>query len=124
MLIGVLMIKQLPFYMLIAFLCTITIESLIACICKIKEKEDFFIIFLANCLTNPLVVSISFYINIRYGLIPRRIIIILLEIITIIIEGFLYKKCLSNKKHNPFFLSIYLNGSSYLLGILINSFLF
>lgn len=118
------MIKQLPLYMLVSLLCTLFIECLLARFLKVKDKYDFLFVVLINLLTNPLVVSFSFFINIRYGLFYRRIWICIFEILVILIEGFLYRKCLVYRKMNSFFFSFLLNCSSYLLGILINSILF
>ena len=47
-------------------------------------------------------------------------IIIVLEIITVITEGFIYSKVLDFKKINPYILSIILNLGSYLIGEVIN----
>ncbi len=111
---------NLPIWMIICLICTILIEIVIAYILRVKDKKDFVNIILANCITNPLLVAISTYINVYYGLFARRISMIILEILAIIIEGYIYKKNLNFKKIKPYILSFILNFSSYFLGILIN----
>lgn len=115
------LINDLPIIMVKCLICTIIIEYLVSIILKIKDKKDLLNIVLVNIMTNPLVTSIPVYFNIKYGLIQRHIVLIILEIFTIISEGFVYKKYLNYKKINPYILSIILNASSYLLGEVINS---
>lgn len=109
--------------MAICLSCTIIIELIVAIILKIKDKKDLLYIILVNIITNPLVVSISLYINIKYGLNIRNISMIILEVSAFIIEALIYLKVLKYKRINPFILSLILNGSSYFIGELINRFL-
>lgn len=99
---------------------TLIIEIIVAFILGVRNKKDFINIVLINILTNPLVVSISIYINIRYGLEIRNMWIIFLELSAFIIEGITYYKVLNYKKMNVFLLSLLLNFSSYFIGELIN----
>ena len=69
-------------------------------------------IVLVNVLTNPLVVSLSVYMNLRYGLMGRRVSLVFLEIWAFYTEGFLYRRYLKYKNINPYLLSIVLNLSS------------
>ena len=39
-----------------------------------------------------------------------------MEIMVVIVEGFIYKKYLKYDKLNPFFVSLILNASSYFIG--------
>ena len=113
------MISKLPIYMIIALLCTIIIECSVAKILKVKTKDDFINIILVNVLTNPIVTSFSFAINVFYSLECRNIFMIFIEFTVFIVEGFIYAKVLDYKKINGFKLSFILNLSSYLLGFII-----
>ncbi|MBR6133677.1 MAG: hypothetical protein IKQ29_03040 [Bacilli bacterium] len=113
-------INKLPFIMLKCLICTIIIEIVIALILKIKAKKDLINILLVNILTNPIVVSIPVLILFRYGKYYSNITLYILEIITVITEGFIYKKVLKYKKINPYLISLILNLGSYLIGEIIN----
>ena len=110
-------------YLKIIIVClvsTIIIELLIALLLKVRDKKDILNILLVNVMTNPLLVTITMYINILYGLKYRNILIYPLEILVVLSEGFVYKKYLKYKKINPYVLSLILNISSYLIGLIIN----
>lgn len=114
-------INELPFIMFKCLLWTILIECTLAFLLKIKEKKDYINIILANTITNPIVVTLPifiyyFYFNYFY----YRFTFYLLEIITVILEGFIYDKYLKYKKINPYALSLILNVSSYIIGEVIN----
>lgn len=113
-------INDLPFIMLRCLILTIIIELLVAIAIKIKNKRDLLNVVLVNILTNPIVVTISVYFNYKHGLLERNIVLVILEIVTIIGEGYIYKKTLNYKKINPFLIAIILNGASYLIGEVIN----
>ena len=99
---------------------TIIIEILIALIFKVRKWKDILNIALVNILTNPLVNAVPFYMNMNYGIIYRHISLFLLEVLAIIVEGFVYKKYLNYKKINPYLLALILNFGSYFMGELIN----
>lgn len=99
---------------------TLIIETILAFILGVRDKKDFINIVLVNILTNPLVVSMSIYINIRYGVQIRDIWIIFLELSVFIIEGCIYLKVMNYKKINAFVISLLLNFSSYFIGEIIN----
>ena len=117
------MANYLPIYMLISLFCTIVIEFFIGFLFGIRKKRDFFNIILVNILTNPLIVSLTFSINILYGLKIYYIFLIMLEILVVLVEGVVYKKNLEYRKINLFVFSLILNSCSYFLGTLINNFL-
>lgn len=114
------LINDLPLIMLRCLILTIIIEVIIGLILKIKNKKDILNIILVNIITNPIVVSIPVYINIKFGLLERNISLIILEILTLFVEGFIYKEVLNYKKINPYLISLILNMSSYLIGEIIN----
>lgn len=102
---------------------TIVIETLLSFILGVRKK-DLFTVILVNVVTNPLVVTIPLYFNIEYGIISRRIVLVILELLTVIVEGLIYKSMLDYKKVNPYILSVILNLTSYLSGIIINSIIY
>ncbi len=113
-------INDLPIIMARCLLLTIIIEIVIGIIVGVRDKKDFINILLVNVMTNPLVVSLPIYIMLRYGMKARYTTLAILEILTVIIEGFIYKKVLKYKKINPYVLSLILNVGSYLIGEVIN----
>lgn len=117
------MTNYLPIYMLISLLCTIVIEVIFGFAFGIRKKRDLLNIILVNILTNPLLVSLTFSINILYGLRIYYKFLIMLEILVVLVEGLVYKKNLEFRKINVFVFSLILNCCSYFLGTLINNFL-
>ena len=99
---------------------TIILELGLALIFKIKNKDDIIIIVLVNVVTNPIVVVFPYLLGIFYGNTGRYVLLLILEILTVFFEGFIYKKYLKFKSINPYVLSILLNVTSYFIGIFIN----
>ena len=112
-------LNELPYYMVKCLLLTILIEVLVAFILGYRKK-DLLNVILVNIITNPIVVTIPVYFNVKYGLFERNVSLAILEVTTLFTEGFIYKKSLNNKKINPFVLSLLLNLASYFLGVIIN----
>ena len=112
-------ISDFPKVMIICLTLTIIIECSIAYILGYRKK-DLLNVLLVNVLTNPIVSTFSVYFNYYYGLEARNICLLVLEIITFLTEGFIYYKVLERRKINSFILSLILNGSSYLIGLLLN----
>lgn len=106
--------------MIKCLICTIFIEIVIGLIIGIKNKKDLLNILLVNILTNPLVVTIPIYVLVKYGYNYQIISLIILEVLTVIVEGYIYLKTLKYKKINPFIISLILNLSSYVIGEIIN----
>jgi hypothetical protein len=107
--------------LIISFTVTLITELIVSLIIGIRDKKDILNIILVNILTNPLLVSLGFYINLKYGLKWRNILIYPMEIIVVLVEGFIYYKYLKYRKINPFLLSLLLNICSYVMGLIINS---
>ena len=114
------MLNDLPKYMVISLLLTLVIECFMAWILKVRDKKDIFNVTLVNVFTNPLVVCFTFLAGFFYGSDARLAATICLELFAFISESIIYKKTLSYKKLNPFLLSLILNGTSYLSGLVIN----
>jgi hypothetical protein len=112
-------LNDLPYIMARCLILTIIIEVGIAIMLGYRKK-DLINILLVNIMTNPIVVTVPLYFNVKYGLLERNIVLLILELLTVFIEGFIYKKYLSKRKINPYILSLILNASSYLVGVVIN----
>jgi len=117
-------IEELPIVMIRALLFTIVIEVFVSFLVGVRDKKDFLNIILVNIMTNPLVVSLPIYIQIKYGLNARFISVFILEILATIGEGIVYFKFLKYKNINRFILSLVLNLSSYWIGKIINYYLY
>ena len=113
------LISDLPKVMLISLTITLVIELSFAFILKYRGK-DLINVLLVNILTNPLLNSVTVAINYYYGLKARNISVLILEILVVIIEGFIYHKYLTRRKINGYILSLILNIASYGLGLLVN----
>ena len=113
-------ITTLPQIIIRCLLTTIAVELIIALLLGIKNKVDLINIILVNILTNPVVVVIPMYFNLQYGLVGRNICLYILEILAVIVEGFIYFKYFDYKKINPFLISLILNVCSYLVGVASN----
>ena len=112
-------LSELPYYMAKCLILTILIETFFAFLLGYRKK-DLLNIILVNIVTNPIVVTIPVYFNVKYGVFERNISLAILELTTLLTEGFIYFKCLERKKINPFLLSLLLNLASYLIGVFIN----
>ena len=104
---------------IICLISTIIIELLFALLLGIRKRIDIVNAILVNILTNPFVSSLPLFINVRYGVRARNITLAILEVVTVLIEGYIYKKYLNYKKINPYFLSLILNCASYFIGLII-----
>lgn len=118
------MLQKLPIILINCLFFTILIELTISLILRIKDKKDILNIILVNIATNPIVVLIPYIFGLLYNLRIRHIVLYILEIITVIFEGYIYKKYLNYKKINPYVLSFILNLSSYLIGDVINKIIY
>lgn len=117
------LIEDLPIVMLRSLLITIFVEIIVAIILRYRKK-DLLNVLLVNILTNPLLNSLVVYINVYYGLMARNISLLILEILVVIIEGMIYQKYLDSRKINGYVLSLILNASSYIVGMIINNFIY
>ena len=112
-------INDLPIIMIKCLLCTIIIELVLSLILGIRTKKDILNIILVNIATNPIVVSVPILFLIKYNSNMRIISLYILEIFTVLVEGFIYKKVLNYKKINPYLFSLLLNCGSYFIGKLL-----
>jgi hypothetical protein len=117
------MFDNMPLIMARCLILTIVIELIFAIILGIRDKKDILNVILVQVLTNPIVVTIPYLIYIEFGYIPYKVSIYILEVLAVLIEGFVYSKTLKYKKINPYLFSFLLNLFSYSLGLVINKFL-
>lgn len=98
---------------------TLAIELGLAAIIGFRKAKDFLLVALVNILTNPplvfFVVTHSFLSGEAVGL----YVIIPLEILVFLLEGLIYQKRLIFQRFNPFLISLILNATSYLGGLLL-----
>lgn len=107
--------------LIISVVLTVAIEVILSLFLGLRGEKNIETVIWINCITNPVVVGIT---NLIYmlsqNLIARNIVLAILEIVVILIEGFLFKKKLNDLKINPYIYSIYLNGLSFSIGLIIS----
>lgn len=113
-------LNNLPLIMIRCLLLTIIIELIIALIIGVRDKKDVINVILVNVITNPIVVLLPIIIYIKFGYTFEKISLYILEVLTVLLEGLIYKKVLKYKKINPFLISLILNLASFLIGELLN----
>ena len=95
---------------------TLLFECFLALLLGVRKKEHMLFILLANIVTNPVVVLVS-YLCMYYTALPIGMVTLLLELWAIGMESLAYRW---GKLSHPLLLSLGLNGISYLLGNAIN----
>ena len=107
--------------LIISVVLTVAIEVTLSLLLGLRGEENIETVIWINCITNPVVVGIT---NLIYmlsqNLIARNTVLAILEIVVIWVEGFLFKKNLNNLKITPYIYSIYLNGLSFSIGLIIS----
>ena len=116
-------INDIPLIMLYCLGTTIVIEGVLAFLCGVRKLSDQLIVLLVNVLTNPLLVSTGYLILLRFGRTAYDIATAAMEIAVVFIEGLVYKKILTDRKH-PLLLSLFLNAGSLLIGLGLNQLIF
>ena len=103
----------------ISLISTLIIETVLAVLAKIRDKESLSAIAWVNCLTNPVVVYLTnialFYGNETIS----TVVLLILEVIVVPVEGFPFKRRIKKENLKPYLLSLYLNVSSFLIGVVI-----
>ena len=110
--------RSLILSILLSLILTLFLEVLLSFFLGIRKKYDFLIIILINIATN---VSINVIINAVNHFDPSYLwtAIMILEVIVVLIEGFVYMKANIFKVINPFLASLILNTVSFLGGLII-----
>jgi len=102
--------------LILGLLLTVLFEIILALLLGIRKTDDLLFVLLANVMTNPVVVLIS-YLCIYFTSLPTGPITLLLELWAVGAEFLAYRW---GKLTHPLILSVFLNGISYLLGNAIN----
>lgn len=99
---------------------TILIEWSLSC-AFLRRKSDWQIVVLAQCLTNP-VLNMLLLVNSYFGLFNPVAVLVFLEVLVVLVEAAIYKKCLREKiKISPLAFSILLNVASFSVGQILNA---
>ena len=116
-------INDIPLVMAYCLCSTIVIEGALAFACGVRKRADQLIVLLVNVLTNPLLVSVGYWILLRSGAAAYDIATAVMEIAVVFIEGLIYRQFLTDRKH-PLLLSLICNAGSFLIGLGLNYWLF
>ena len=114
------MIKSL----IVSLFLTIIIELSISIIIGIRDMEDMKTVIWSNIFTNPIVVYSANCIRLLNNSLIYKITLILLEVIVVIVEFYIFKKFLKFNRKSPIFISCINNVVSFLLGTVISKILF
>ena len=82
-----------------------------------RNRKDLLLLLLVNVITNPVVV-LSYWLVVLYTYWNTRIILIPLELLAILIEGYYFKKY-GNDFRRPLLFSLAANAFSFGVGVLI-----
>ena len=104
----------------ISLILTVIIELVFTILKNIKDGDSLFTIIWINCLTNPIVVYLTNISLLLNNTLITNLILLFMEIIVVFAEGYLFKKNLKEMKINSYIFSLYLNGISFSLGILLS----
>lgn len=116
-------LEQLPLIMLRALALTILIECAAAWTLGVRTKRDQTTVVLVNLLTNPLVVSLGAAARFFIGMGAVLPVTLVMEAAAVIAEGAVYKKTI-NAKRDPYVISLVCNLASFLIGEVLNRFVF
>ena len=101
-----------------SLLLTLVLELGTGYLYGIREKKDIVLLTLVNILTNPLVV-LSYYLVVHYSNMNRIAIVIVLEVMAIITEGYYYRTYGKTFTH-PMLFALCANIFSFSIGQLLN----
>jgi len=96
---------------------TIILETGFFLITGKRNKKDLLLVVLVNVVTNPLVV-LTYWLAVLYTNLNTVIVVVALELLAVLVEGFYYRKYGQTLKR-PFVFSITANALSYGAGVLI-----
>ena len=97
------------------------IETPIAILLGARKINKIATVLLVNVITNPIVVFLSLMAVLHIGKWSTAV-LILLEIFAVLVEGFVFSKCKTFEKKNPWLMSLGLNAASFLVGEVIEFF--
>lgn len=102
----------------ISLFLTIALELCFGCLCRIRDRKDILLLILVNILTNP-IVNISYYLVIHNNNWNRFIVVIVLELMAILTEGYYYRSY-GRTFSRPFLFALCANLFSFGIGRLLN----
>ena len=97
---------------------TVLIEVLFALLLGVRTTRDIMNIILVNIMTNPFLVIFSFMIKAKYGNHVYYPVLLFMEVLAVLSEGYIYSRYLEYKRIRPYFFSLILNLLSYTVGLL------
>lgn len=101
-----------------SFILTLIIEYIVIKLIFVKRKV-FIPVLLVNILTNPFIVYI-YNIMSLYSLAYKDFILVFLELLVVLIEGYVYKYLLDINFKKALIVSFISNVVAYLIGILLS----
>jgi hypothetical protein len=102
----------------VSLILTTVLELCFALLYGVRNKKDILLLVLVNMLTNPFVV-LTYYLMTYYTDVRPVAVTIILEIITVLTEGY-YFKSYGKTYRQPVFFAIWANLFSYCIGRFIN----
>ncbi len=106
--------------LVVSLILTIIFEVVYTLLNGIRNQEGLSTIIWVNCLTNPIVVFLTF-LSLEVGDVAFSFVVILfLEIMAVLIEGYVFKNDIKSLKVNPYLFSLYLNTFSFTCGSIFN----
>lgn len=110
--------------LIVSLVLTLIVEVSFALLFNVRGKIDIAVVFLANIITNPVIVTIEnlLWTIEKYTLMVTLSLVfwVILEIVVILVEGYIYNKLRVKSKFSPYKLSLVLNSISILFGIIYN----
>lgn len=97
-----------------SFLLTVAVECTAAFLLGLRNKRSLLIVFLANVMTNPVVVYTMNLLHL-YGVGAERLILLLLEIAAVGVEALIYCRAFGHGQR-AFSLALLLNAASFAAG--------
>jgi len=107
--------------LLLALVLTIIIEEIVVALSGLRLKQLFLVVALINCITNPIANYLVILNNKFIFIKPSLMLIIPIELFIIFIEWRILEYAFPNRieKRSFFKLSIIMNSSSFLIGLII-----
>ncbi|MBR5713030.1 MAG: hypothetical protein IKX54_05485 [Lachnospiraceae bacterium] len=115
------MLEALAMSLIISLILTIVVEVTVSLFLGVWEPEDTDIVVRVNCITNPVVVTISFFVQELSGsMIAKYAVLIVLEVLVVWTETKMYRRWLTACETKPFKLALVLNVFSFGLGVVLD----
>ena len=116
------MIPALLTALAVSLAMTLVLETGFFLISGKRDKKDLLLLLMVNIITNPVVV-LSFWMLTIFTRVNSIFIVIPLEVLAILVEGFCYKKYGRSFKR-PYLFSLSANAFSYTIGSLLLTYVF